>query len=68
MRRIDNKIKWLYLGRMAKNKKAELRINCDRDIKAKLLKIARKEERTLTGQVLYFLKKAIEEYHLNNGD
>ncbi len=47
---------------MAKKKKTELRIRCDADLKAQLVKIAKKERRTLSGQVLYFLEKAIKNY------
>lgn len=47
---------------MAKKKKTELRVSCDEDFKAQLIEIAKKEKRTLSGQVLYFLEKAIKDY------
>jgi len=48
---------------MAEDKKsAELRVRCEEEMKRKLEKIAREEERSLSGQVVYFLRKAIEDY------
>lgn len=47
-------------------KPAEIRFKCSEEMKARLLEIAEKEERKLSGQVLYFLKKAIENYPLED--
>ncbi len=49
---------------MADDKKntAELRIYCDEALKARLVEIAREEVRSISGQVVFFLIKAIKDY------
>lgn len=46
--------------------KTTLQVRCSPELKKALLKIAEEEERTLSGQVVYFLKQAVRRY--KNGD
>ena len=39
-----------------------IRFRCTQDLKRELQKIADDEERTLSGQVIYFLKRSIKQY------
>lgn len=43
-------------------KTTDIHIRCTQDLKEQLTKIADAQERTLSGQVIYFLKKSIKQY------
>ncbi|SCY84385.1 ribbon-helix-helix domain-containing protein [Desulfoluna spongiiphila] len=43
-------------------KTTHIHIRCTRDLKEQLAKIAEEQERTLSGQVVYFLKKSIKQH------
>ncbi|VFQ43480.1 ribbon-helix-helix domain-containing protein [Desulfoluna butyratoxydans] len=43
-------------------KSTDIHIRCTRDLKEQLKKIADEQERTLSRQVIYFLKKSIKQY------
>lgn len=42
--------------------KAKIRLQCDKEVKDQLEKIAGEEDRSLSGQIVHFLKKAIKDY------
>lgn len=66
---IDNRIELSYDVCMDTDEKKTTYIyfRCSDELKRELIEIANKNDRSLSNQCVYFLKRAIEQYRLGSG-